>query len=204
VAKTIFFDLGNVLLFFSHDKMCSQIAKFCKLDEDHVKQVLFSEGLGEQYERGVINSRDVHGHFCSLAKKQLEFLGFMRAASDIFQPNEEIVPIIKELKRNNVRLIVLSNTCEAHFDFAYLHYPLLHLFDDYVLSYKVQARKPEKKIFSDALDIAGVPKEDCFYTDDISEYVQAASACGIDAETFTTADKLAQQLTLRNYLQIKE
>ncbi len=198
--KAIFFDLGNVLLFFSHEKMCRQVAEVCNLDAHHVKRAFFSEGIGEKYERGEIDTRSVHSYFCSLAKRQIEFFDFMDAVSNIFQPNEEIVPVLKNLKKNKVHLIVLSNTCEAHFDFAYLHYPLLHLFDDYVLSYEVKAKKPEKEIFQKALSLVHVPKENCFYIDDVGEYVQAASALGIDSELFTTTEKLIEQLVLRKYL----
>lgn len=198
--KTVFIDLGNVILFFSHEKMCAQIADFCHIDIKDVKKALFVEGWGERYERGIVDSRGIHTHFSEITKKKLSFSGLMRAASDIFEPNVAITEIIKQLKSNQVHLVLLSNTCEAHFDFAFTHFPILHLFDSYVLSYEIGARKPEAKIFEKALIVANCPKEACFFTDDVSEHVEAARRLGIDAEVYSAIDPFVEQLTKRKFL----
>jgi FMN phosphatase YigB (HAD superfamily) len=198
--KTVFFDLGNVLLFFSHEKMFRQLGEVCEIDEKEVQQFLSTENLADRYERGCLDSRAMHHLFCKKTNKQLPFSKFMKAASDIFEPNIEIVPIVKKLKENNTRLIILSNTCEAHFAFAFCHYPIIHLFDHYILSYEVGSRKPESLIFAHALSRAESPIENCFYTDDVAEYIHAAKKEGLDGEVFSTAGILKKQLMERGFL----
>jgi putative hydrolase of the HAD superfamily len=200
MSKTVFFDLGNVILFFSHDKMCQQIALFCDLALEKVKSTIFLEGWGQRYERGLIDSREIYQHFCQISSKKISFTGLMRAVSDIFEPNVAMNALIKELKKNDVRLLILSNTCQAHFDFAFTHFPILHLFDGYVLSYEVGSIKPEPKIFEKALDLAHCPKEACFFTDDMLEHVQSAQKLGIDAEVYSSTDSLVEQLKKRKFL----
>jgi putative hydrolase of the HAD superfamily len=196
-SATLFFDLGNVLLFFCHDRMCRQLASFCRVDEESVRRLLFTEGLAPLYERGSIDSRALHARFCALAHRDLSFAGLMRAASDIFEPNLPLFPLIKELKGKGHRLILLSNTCEAHFDFAYLHFPILHLFDAFILSYQVGSLKPEPAIFQAALSQAVGPN---FYVDDIPAHVASAKQCGLDGEPFISYTLLVEHLSSRGYL----
>lgn len=200
MKKTVFFDLGNVILFFSHAKMCAQIAAFCGIEEASVKESLFDKGMAELYERGTIDSRTLHGHFCSLSRSELDFAGLMRAAGDIFEPNREIVGVIEGLKAKGVRLVLLSNTCEAHFKYAYEHFPQLHHFDDFVLSYEVGALKPESKIYHHALSLAKNPVENCFYTDDIPAFIEGAKKLGLDAVQYTSTERLTDELLRRGYL----
>lgn len=194
--KTFFFDLGNVLVFFDHEKMHEQIAKLCGLDMG-VTRTLLQTQL-DAYERGALSSAELHGMLCDLSKKEIPWNKALHALSDIFKPNTEMIPIIQKLKSNNKKLFILSNTCAPHFEFLHASYPFLHLFDGYILSYEVGARKPEKKIFEHALKLSD--KEPCFYTDDIPEYVEAARSFQLDAEVFTTAQNLSKQLLKRGVL----
>ena len=198
MAYTIFFDLGNVLLYFDTFKMYQQVAQISSLTLQEVKAVI--QGQTDLYEKGKIDTKKIYAEFNRLAKKQIDFSALCHALCDIFQPNQSVIDIAKELKQKALKLFILSNTCEIHFEFALQHFPFLQLFDGYVLSYKVGARKPEKKIFEEAIRQAGCLKERCFYTDDIPEFVLAAKKMKIDAEQFITAEHLRAQLHLRNLL----
>ncbi len=200
MKKTVFFDLGNVVLFFNHQKMCRQIAEYCNLKEEQIRDTLLHSDLAAQYESGVINSRDVYHTLYPEGNGSVHFSGVMKAISDIFQVNDSILPIIKQLREQSISLYILSNTCEAHFSYAYTHYPVLHLFDGYILSYEVKARKPDPKIYLHALEKAGCSKEHCFYIDDVEEYVQGARNLGIDAEQYINSELLLEHLQQRHFL----
>lgn len=196
--KTIFFDLGGVLINFSHEKMCENIAQCCQIDNDLVRAHLFKKGLGEQYERGEIDSHTIHKHFCQLSGIALDFAELMEAAASIFSPKKEMPPILENLKKQNISLFLLSNTCDAHFRYVKKHYKFLELFDGYILSYEAASRKPEKTIYETALQISRTPVEECFYTDDVPEYVDAALSYGIDSHLFEHSDGLVRALGDRN------
>ena len=57
--------------------------------------------------------------------------------------------------------------------------------------------KPDRAIYAAAERMAGVPAESIFFTDDVAEHVDAARAAGWDAEIFTEARHLADQLQSR-------
>ncbi|MBX3280826.1 MAG: HAD-IA family hydrolase, partial [Acidobacteria bacterium] len=116
------------------------------------------------------------------------------ACSDIFRLNEPIVPVIEALKRQGLRLVVLSNTSRWHIDWIRRHWPVLDLFDQLVLSYEVGAIKPETPMYEAALKAIHCRPEECFYTDDIPAYVDRGREFGLQAEVFTEVDRLIEHL----------
>jgi len=197
MLKTIFFDLGNVLVFFSHPKMFRQIAECTGLSEDAIRNILIDEKIQEYYESGQIDTAHLCQIFKARSPKSFEHQLFLNAASDIFTPNTTLFPLIEQLKKRGLRLVLLSNTSECHYNHVHSHYPVLKLFDDYVLSFKVGALKPSERIFLYALSKAECDPKHCFYTDDISEYVHGARKVGLDSEIFAGVPGLKAALATR-------
>ena len=52
-ARTLLFDLGNVLVHFSHVRMCSQIAGVCGVPDARIQSILFEDRLQPRYRQGV-------------------------------------------------------------------------------------------------------------------------------------------------------
>jgi HAD superfamily hydrolase (TIGR01509 family) len=96
--------------------------------------------------------------------------------------------------------VLLSNTNRIHFEGILANYPLLRHFDRYVLSYEVGAMKPDTLIYEKAIKAAGCRPEECFFTDDIEEYVEGAKRMGIDAVQFQSAAQIREELSLRGVL----
>ena len=93
------------------------------------------------------------------------------------------------------RLLLLSNTNALHFEMLRRNYArMLGHFHDLVLSYEVHAMKPQPEIFQVAVERAGCRPEECFYTDDIGAYVEAARRMGIDAVQFESSEQLQREL----------
>lgn len=193
----MYFDLGNVLVFFCYKKMIQQISHVTALSSQQVQKLLIDDKMQEEYETGKINAETLFTQFARRSPRSFSILEFMNAASDIFTPNEPIFPIVRDLKKQNIRLILLSNTNECHFNRIYSHYPILREFDDLILSYEAKACKPNPLIFHKALAAAGCPKSECFYIDDIHEYVASARKLGLDSEVYSSTDELKKHLLAR-------
>ena len=195
--QTVFFDLGNVLIFFSHEKMWSQLSQLTGLPPAQLREQFHRRGVFEEYESGKLNTERIYRTLQSMSRNSFSLLAAMRAASDIFTPNTELWPLVKSLKQQGTRLVLLSNTNECHFNFAYSHYPVLKLFDEYILSYQVGACKPQNAIFQRALLEARGP---AFYTDDVEPFIKAARRAGLDAELYTSPSSLKEHLLRRGFL----
>ena len=195
--QTVFFDLGNVLLFFSHERMWAQLSDLTKIAPEILRQQFIEKGAFEAYETGRLATEHIFRTLKTLSNRSFSLLEAMRAASDIFTPNTELWPLVEELKSRGTRLVLLSNTNESHFNFAYSHYPILKLFDAYILSFQVKACKPQPEIFRRALQEA---QGKAFYTDDVPAFIEAARSSGLDAELFTDVPSLKQHLKARQFL----
>ena len=198
--RTCLFDLGNVLVFFSHDKMCRQIGELVGASEAEVRALLLGTPLQLDFESGRKTAAEVHTEIDRFFGSNTDLADFERAASDIFVLNEPMVPMLDELKANGVRLVLLSNTCSSHFHFVKEHFDLLSRFDDFTTSYQAGATKPFDRIYEDALSRIQCEPNECFYTDDIPEYIDAAKKFGIDAEVFESAERTRQHLVSRGAL----
>lgn len=192
--KTCFFDMGNVLVNFSHKKMCRNIASLCGWDYERTRTFLLDDGRQWRLERGEITEEQFHAEFCEASGACLDIDRLRHAAADIFWLNESIVPVLHELKAAGQRLVLLSNTSITHIQFIERHYTVLDLMDDRVTSFEAGALKPESRIFEVALEKAQCAPEECFYTDDIAAYINKALTFGIHARLFTTTESLRQSL----------
>lgn len=190
--RAAIFDIGNVLLFFSHEKMWRQLEEVCGVPAVELIQKMMPSALA--YEQGLITTEEVCTLFARTALKPHSQADVLHAMADIFSPNESIIPFVHQLKRCGTRLILLSNTCEAHFNFMEKHYPILQHFDAAVLSFREQARKPDAVIYRAALAAAQCAPEECLYLDDIGEYVEAGRSYGLRAELYTPAFNFSKHL----------
>ncbi|MDX1966487.1 MAG: HAD family phosphatase [Planctomycetaceae bacterium] len=194
---TIVFDLGNVLVHFSHDQMCAQIGTVCGRSGAQVQQLLIDSGLQWSFERGLISPVELHARLETLVEQTCDYDALRHAASNIFRLNTPMPAILDRLRELKYRLVLLSNTSVWHFEFIQQNFDLLSRFDDYVLSYEVGAVKPEAAIFQATIGKLQCAPAEAFYTDDIAKYVEAGRGFGLQAEVFTDAATLVRHLRMR-------
>lgn len=197
MIRTVVFDMGNVLVRFSHERMCEQMGRLCGRTGREVRSLLIDSGLQWEFERGRVDEAGFHRRFEEAAGRRVSLDELRHAASDIFEPNDGVGEIVLGLKAAGYRLVLLSNTSVAHYEFIRSRWPMLEPFDELVLSYEVGAIKPEPEIFEAALAAIRCRPEEAFYTDDIPAYVEAGRRHGLDAEVFTTAEGLRAHLAIR-------
>lgn len=197
LIRTFLFDMGNVLAFFSHDKMCEQMGGLCGRSRTEIQNLLIESGMQWEYERGKLTPAEFHSWFEQVVEKKVDFNALQTAGSDIFELNSTIIPVLDALKSQGYRLVLLSNTCVSHFEFIWKEFEVLQRFDDYVTSYTAGAIKPEPAIFECALEKIQCAPEEAFYTDDIAEYISHARQLGIQAEVYIDTETLIEQLAQR-------
>lgn len=198
--KTVFFDLGNVLIHVHLPKLLSGLENLSGLSREELQAFLKDKNIRERYETGKISTIEFYTMIQKRAKRGFSVKEFEEAFSNIFTPKTDVWPIVESLKKEKVKLVLLSNTSECHFEYSKKHYPILELFDDFVLSYKVGAWKPDAEIFETALKKANCSSENCFYTDDIPEFIESAKHIGLPGAVFKDAETLHIDLLKRKFL----
>ncbi len=192
-TRVIIFDLGKVIVDFDHFMICKKMALYCPLTAREIYREIFNSGLEAQFDEGILTPRSFFAHI----KRNVHFTGsiieFKKIWNHIFTLNPGISQLITRLKRN-YRLLCLSNTNKWHFEYCLKTFPVLHHFDDFILSYKIKKRKPDPAIFKEALAKAKCSAQECVYIDDIQEYVMAAEALGMRAIHFKSISQLKKYL----------
>ena len=190
----IYFDLGKVILEFDHALACQQIAADANVSVEEVRRVLFQTDLQRRYETGLITSDQFHDQFCVATGSNLDKDALLLAGSDIFSMNQPIKPLIAGLSAGNIPIGILSNTCQAHWEFIVDRFAVVREFSLAILSFEVKSMKPDQQIYREAIKTAGVEAKKIFFMDDRIENVKGAKAAGIDAVLFRNVTELAEQL----------
>ena len=194
--RAIIFDLGKVLVYFDFQLGYRALEGRCPYPTAEIRRRLAASGLVEKFETGLIEPRDFVGRIAGILDLRLDYQEFCRTWSCIFR--HTLVPeSMLEGLAARYRLLLLSNTNVIHFESIQQNYTFLRHFHGLILSYQVKAMKPQPEIFQAAVAMAGCQPEECFYTDDIAEYVAAARRLGIDAVQFESSDQLQREMAAR-------
>ena len=195
----IYLDLGRVVVDFDHALAWQKVAAITGLAEADIEQFFTADDRPRRIETGLLAWDTLHAEFVRAMAVEVDVDALARAAGDIFTLRVEMLPVIAAIERAGVPLGILSNTCDIHWQHLLrCRYGILPGgISPLVLSYEVGAMKPHPSIYEAAVAKAGVPADSIFFCDDIPAHVEAARAAGWDAEVFTGARQLVEQLASR-------
>jgi len=197
--EVIFFDLGNVILPFNHYPIAEKLSRCSSKKEFQDPQKIFSFLFDLQ--KGIINDFDVGkvspAEFFHSVQKHLDlsisYEEFISIWNDIFIEDREVSQIILSLKET-WRLGLLSNTDPLHFNYILSKFPVIRVFDKWILSYEVGFKKPAIEIFQKAIQWASINPEKILFIDDIKKYVEVAISLGMQGIHFISSDQLKEEL----------
>jgi len=197
VTKTVIFDLGKVLIPFDWSRGYRAMQAHCGLTPEQIRARIAATGLVRRFETGQMEPLDFVAQLTSLLDLNVSYERFREIWSSIFVPDPLIPESMLSGLRERYRLLLLSNTNAIHFDMVRANYPMLRHFDDFILSYEVKAMKPAPAIYQAAIEQARCKPEECFYTDDIADFVEGARRVGMDAVQFESRPQLEREMAAR-------
>ena len=177
--KTLFLDIGGVLLTNGWDRQARRLAaERFRLDHGefderhHLTFDTYEEGklsLDEYLDRVVF--------FEERAFSREAFKAFMFSRS---QPYEDMLALVRTLKaRYGLKIVAVSNEGRELTIHRIEEFNLREIFDAFVCSCFVHFRKPDADLFRMALDVSQSPAEETVYIDDRAMFVQVAASLGI-------------------------
>jgi glucose-1-phosphatase len=195
-----YFDMGNVLIYFSHERMAEQMARLLKIDAKLAWRILFEEGLQWAYERGELTRDQFYGRFCEAAAVPLmDIDGLDQAGSAIFDLNAPMIGLAGRLAGAGHRLGVCSNTTESHWSYCTNRFAALtSVFGVHALSHRLGAMKPNPTFYRAATELTEVSPQFIFFMDDRPDNVSAAKAAGWDAVLYESVSQVNEELRRRN------
>lgn len=197
MIKLFVFDLGNVILPFDHRKIPERLLQWSSKKELFNAKEMFEyifgmeNGLINPYEEGEISTDEFFKTISDRYYLNMGIEDFKKIWTPIFTEDKKVNKIILHLKSMGYPLYILSNTNELHFTYIKETYPIVHVFDEWILSYEVGAKKPKKKIFDEIFKRAEVSGSEVFYVDDTEDYIiMAKKIYGIHGVVHRSSDEL--------------
>ncbi len=195
----VYFDLGNVLVSFDAAIACQNIATLFGCSQQQADDVVYNSGLQDRFEHGAVSVADYSAEVrlgMNSDSGQVSDEVIMEAISAMFTPIDSMAGVIAKTRQSGRRVGILSNTCEAHWDWIVRQkYRLMEgPFDVTILSCRVGSMKPDEPIYVAAEQAAGVRAGAILFLDDKPENVQAAIERGWKAEQCFGGDQAVEAL----------
>jgi len=200
--EIILYDLGNVILSFSHFQIAEKLSRYSQRDEFKEPKRLFSylfdfeNGAINGYEIGKVSSLEFFQFLEESLQLTLCFEEFVPIWDDIFTENEDVSKIILSQK-GKWKLGLVSNTNPLHFEYVLQKFPVLHIFDKRILSHEIGSKKPAIEIFGKAIEWASVTPEKILFIDDMKKHVEVAVSLGMQGIHFISAEQLREELYIK-------
>ena len=195
MIKTIFFDIGGVLIDIHPERTYQYLSDSADVEVSMVKES-FPWDAHDQYERGIMNNEDWFITYkeslpqpCCLKRSD-----FWNAWKLLLGEEKNTVNILEALNKQ-YSIWLLSNTNPKHIqDEIEKRYLFPSLVNGAVYSFDVGVRKPEKEIYEIAMQRANANPQECLFIDDLLENIQAAKQIGIEGIHFISSVQLKQEL----------
>ena len=198
--SVIVFDLGMVLLPYNYNIALERLEKINSgFGVNYLNHYKTNYETHRQFERGDISEEEFLNKTMSVFDGKVNKETFKKIYSEIFTVNEDVAALLPELKKNYT-LLLLSNTNSIHREYGWKNYKFLQYFDKLILSYEVNAVKPEEKIYRAVEKSSERPPHSHIFIDDVKEYAEAAIKCGWGGIQFTGYEKLVNELKNRKIL----
>lgn len=154
-----------------------------------------------QFDLGLVDERELAERLSQRTGwPQTQLAALIAAVPDELRPQHAVLSLLLQLKARGRALSYLSNMPAAYADQLEQRYPLQHWFESGLFSARVQLSKPDPAMFALAAERFASAPRDCLLIDDHPANVEAARACGWQAELFVDAPRLRTALQARGLL----
>lgn len=197
--RAAFFDVGNVLLRFSHRRVLRKFAWAVGRHPVNVARHIWKHKVVERIESGQVGGEEIYSLFRADLGYRGTYAQFRLLWCDHFTLDRGSHALLKRVSRR-VPTYLLSNTNALHFDFIRARYAFPRQVRGAILSHEVGLRKPDLAIYRAALKLSKTRPEETLFVDDLAENVAAAAAAGLVAVQFKGAPALKRRLAALDLL----
>jgi putative hydrolase of the HAD superfamily len=177
--SAVCFDLGKVLLHFDWQLMFRRVAEKSPLSPGQMAAALSNNRTIVAYEVGAVTSREFFFYLQRLLRYEGSPAELRDCFARIFTPLPEHIALAG-LLAPHYPLAIISNTNEAHIEYAEAAYSFFSLFRARIYSHQVQAMKPRPEIYRAALTALGgeIDPLETLFIDDLETNIQGAVNLG--------------------------
>ncbi len=193
MIKAVIFDWGGVLIDNPAEELMAHCAAFLGTDGPTLKKAL--DPLLPEFQRGTISESEFWTKICTTLEINSHVTGSLwkEAVKKSFHNKQEVYQVVKNLRQSGFKTGFISNTelpaVEYFHENNYDRY-----FDATVFSCVEKTIKPEKEIYTLALERLGVTASEALFIDDKPELIAGAKNAGLHGVVFETVAQLTIEL----------
>jgi len=197
--RTVAFDYGGVLAYFIDKESIREMADVAQVDFN-----TFNSGMWKfrhKLDSGEYdNSRywTLVLDYCNSVVPRKSLIDTL-VAMDIkgfSRMNEDLISWVKTLKEHGFGRIIISNMSEPTYQSLIAQQEWMQHFDAAVISGIIGINKPDRRIFTHALESMHLDAAETLFLDDLSHNVEGAQSAGLHALQFSNTHTLSEELTI--------
>jgi putative hydrolase of the HAD superfamily len=190
--STIFFDWGGVIADDPGDEFLGKLLRDIGASEVQIQEIL--KTYMKRFMRGQISEveywdelRSNYGFEIhdSISEEFKKWQGLVA--------NQRILALVKEVRENGARVAILSNVIEPTYN-VIQQAGYYNLFDDVIASCKVGYVKPQKEIYTIALERLGTTPEQSIFIDDKQNCLDPARQMGVKTILAENPEQIVQDV----------
>lgn len=194
MIKNIIFDLGNVLIKYSPENF---LEKYVAV-ENRKKffDVVFKSQEWAELDRGTLTYDEVIRIFSEKIPEEKEAIKtlFNNKIIDTLSPIKENIAIMRNLKKNDYSIYILSNFHQPAFEYIKEHWDFIKEFDGGVVSCYCHYLKPQGEIYQLLLKKYNLDPKETLFIDDTKKNIDGCEEQGIAGIHLHTPEVLAELL----------
>ena len=194
MIDALILDLGNVLVFHDNALLFEKMAQAFNTTAASMRARI-EKDVWERTNTGRLPGDSLRLELQKALGSEITPAHFVELWNCHFKLNTPMVNRVESLV-GKLKLCLLSNTHDLHFEPLRPQLPVLEMFDARVLSYEEGLMKPAPELYRTALKRLGVAPERAAFFDDIQSYADGATAVGIHGRLFTDVETFDRQLAL--------
>lgn len=200
MIKNIIFDIGRVLLEFNPKEYLLRKYKDETLASE-LHSAIFTTDEWLELDKGSLTDEEAIEIFSRRhAGHKMQIEEIMKDWHNILIPIEGTVCLLKKLKINGYKIVLLSNFHLKAFEIVYNRYPFFRLADEMIISSRIKLLKPNREIYQHMLSTLSILPEESLFIDDTLVNIEGAKKLGINAVQFISSEQLEIELIKLNLL----
>jgi len=195
--KNIVFDMGNVLLDFSFDRVLDLYFSDPR-DRALIRERIFDSGEWDRLDAGEFTEEEAITHWLTLLPESLRegMEAIFAHWHETLTPIDGMAELVRDLKDNGYRCYLLSNT-SVRVDSYADRYESMRLLDGRFVSAHYKLMKPDVVIYQTMCRVFSLTPAECVFIDDRRDNVEGAILAGMRGVQFPTYDAAALREALR-------
>jgi putative hydrolase of the HAD superfamily len=179
MIKNIVFDLGNVLISFKPADYFDKMGYPAEYKNVLISNI-FKSREWKLLDNGEMTTREAIQKISERSSlNPHEIAAVFDLRTEILHPIARNIKMLPALKKRGFKLYFLSNFPDDIFDEVSEHYPFFKFFDGGIISSRVNASKPERKIFEILIEKYSLKAAECLFIDDDELNIIASDSIGM-------------------------